>query len=325
MMGCIASGGDMGKNTRMAAKVSRIRLIGVPLDLGAGRRGVDMGPSAMRIAGVAEQLGRLGYQVVDEGDIAVAAPEIQRIEDPRLKYLPEILRTVTILSSRVEQALDAGDFPLVLGGDHSMAIGTISGIGAHFRKKGQRFGLIWFDAHGDANTPETSESGNIHGMPLAVVFGRGARALVEVGGFKEGVPRLRPENAVLIGVRSVDRREKEILREIGITVFSMENLDRDGLFRTMTRALAIATEGTDAFHASFDVDSMDPSEAPGVGTPARGGLSYREAHTMMEMMAETGKICSMEVAEVNPILDVKNSTAQVAVELIASALGKRIL
>lgn len=315
----------MGKNSRMAAKVSRIRLIGVPLDLGAGRRGVDMGPSAMRIAGVAEQVGRLGYQVVDEGDIAVAAPEIQRIEDPRLKYLPEIVRAVTILSGRVEQALEAGDFPLVLGGDHSMAIGTISGIGAHFKKKNRRSGLIWFDAHGDANTPETTESGNIHGMPLAVVFGRGARALVEVGGFTEGEPRLRPENAVLIGVRSVDRREKEVLREIGITVFSMENLDRDGVFRTMSRALAIATEGTDAFHVSFDVDSMDPSEAPGVGTPARGGLSYREAHTMMEMMADTGKICSMEVAEVNPILDVKNSTAQVAVELIASALGKRIL
>jgi len=315
----------MGKNSRMAAKVSRIRLIGVPLDLGAGRRGVDMGPSAMRIAGVAEQVGRLGYQVVDEGDIAVAGPEIQRIEDPRLKYLPEIVRAVTILSGRVQQALEEGDFPLVLGGDHSMAIGTISGIGAHFKKKNRRSGLIWFDAHGDANTPETTESGNIHGMPLAVVFGRGARALVEVGGFTEGEPRLRPENAVLIGVRSVDRREKEVLREIGITVFSMENLDRDGVFRTMTRALAIATEGTDAFHVSFDVDSMDPSEAPGVGTPARGGLSYREAHTMMEMMADTGKICSMEVAEVNPILDVKNSTAQVAVELIASALGKRIL
>lgn len=284
-----------------------------------------MGPSALRIASVSEQITRLGYDVVDEGDIAVAGPEIQRIEDPRLKYLPEIVRAVTILCGRVEQALDAGETPLVLGGDHSMAIGTISGVGAHFKKKNRRFGLIWLDAHGDANTPETTESGNIHGMPLAVVFGRGARALVEVGGFREGEPRVLPENAVLIGVRSVDPREKEILRDIGITVLSMENIDRDGLFRSMSQALALATDGTDAFHVSFDVDSMDPSEAPGVGTPARGGLSYREAHTMMEMMADTGKICSMEVAEVNPILDVKNSTAEVAVELIASALGKRIL
>jgi arginase len=319
------SGRESSRELSMAGKFGRIRLIGVPLDLGAGRRGVDMGPSALRIAGVGEQITRLGHEVVDEGDIAVAAPEVQRIEDPRLKYLPEIVRAVTILAQRVERALEAGDFPLVLGGDHSMAIGTISGIGAHFKKKERRVGLIWFDAHGDANTPETTESGNIHGMPLAVVFGRGARPLVEVGGFGDGEPRLRPENAVLIGVRSVDGRERAILREIGVTVLSMENLDRDGVFRSMSRALAIASDGTDAFHVSFDVDSLDPSEAPGVGTPSRGGLSYREAHTMMEMIAETGKICSMEVAEVNPILDVKNSTAEVAAELVASALGKRIL
>jgi arginase len=309
----------------MLAKATKICMIGVPLDLGAGRRGVDMGPSAMRIAGVAEHIRDLGYEVVDEGDIAVAAPEIQTILDPKLKYLPEIARTVQVLCTDVVNTLSRGDFPLVLGGDHSMAIGTISGVAHHFRERKENVGLIWFDAHGDANTPQTSRSGNIHGMPLAVVFGKGAKELVTVGGFAPNETRIRPQNAVLIGARSVDPEERQILSDIGITVFSMETIDRDGIFAIMNRALEIASDATTGFHVSFDIDSLDPAVATGVGTPARGGLTYREAHTMMEMISESKRLLSLEVAEVNPILDVRNSTAEVAVELIASALGKRIL
>jgi arginase len=304
---------------------SRIRLIGVPLDLGAGRRGVDMGPSAMRIAGVAEQLSRLGYEVADQGDITVAAPEVQPVEDARLRYLPEITRAVRVLREEVERALERGEQPLVLGGDHSMAIGSIGGVASFFRKRNQKLGLLWFDAHGDANTPETTESGNIHGMPLAVVFGRGAPALVEVGAFAPDQPTLAPANAVLIGARTIDQRERQILKDIGLNVFSMEKIDREGVYSVMKQALSIVTGGTDGYHVSFDVDALDPTVATGVGTPARGGLTYREAHTMMEMISDTPGLSSLEVAEVNPILDDRNSTAEVAVELVASALGKRIL
>jgi arginase len=305
--------------------MSNVKIIGVPLDLGAGRRGVDMGPSAMRIAGVAENIRKLGYDVIDGGDIAVIGPEVQKIEDNRLKYLPEITRTVIILCKEVEQTMENGELPLVLGGDHSMAIGTISGVSNYYKKRNQKFGLIWVDAHADANTSETTPSGNIHGMPHAVVFGRGAKQLVEVGGFKEGESRLNPKNGVLVGARDIDEKEKNILKEIGITIFSMEKIDRIGIHEVMREALEIVLNGTDAIHLSFDVDSLDPSDAPGVGTPVRGGLTYREAHTMMELISDSGKLRSMEVAEVNPILDIKNSTAEVAVELIASALGKRII
>jgi arginase len=304
---------------------SRVHLIGVPLDLGAGRRGVDMGPSAMRIAGVSRTLESLGYQVTDDGDIAVVGPEVQGIQDPKLKYLPEIVRAVGVLSEKVEQTMGNGNFPLVLGGDHSMAIGTISGVSAHYRKRGQNLGLIWFDAHGDANTPETTPSGNIHGMPLAVVLGRGARELVEVGGFRGNESRVRPNNVALVGVRSVDAFERGILKDLRISVFTMEAIDRNGIHAVTKEAIEIATSGTEAFHVSFDVDALDPSVAAGVGTPSRGGLTYREAHTAMELVAESGVLCSMEMAEVNPVLDIRNSTAEVAVELIGSALGKRII
>ena len=309
----------------MAAKASRISIIGVPLDLGAGRRGVDMGPSAMRIAGVAEHLRDLGYEVKDEGDIPVSPPEVQTVEDPKLRYLPEITRTVESLCAEVGRCLEEGSVPLVLGGDHSMAIGTISAVARHYASRGERVGLIWIDAHGDANTPQTTRSGNIHGMPLAIVFGVGARPLVEVGGFAPGRPRIDPKNAVLIGARSIDPDERRILSEIGITVFSMERIDREGMYAVMTEALRIAGSGTSGFHVSFDIDSLDPDVATGVGTPARGGLTYREAHTMMERISDAEGLVCLEVAEVNPILDVRNATAELAVELIASALGKRIL
>ncbi|HLE21077.1 MAG TPA: arginase [Vicinamibacteria bacterium] len=304
---------------------SRVHLIGVPLDLGAGRRGVDMGPSALRIAGVSKVLEGLGYQVVDDGDITVTCPEVQGMTDAKLKYLPEIVRTVSLLCEKVQQSMARGEIPLVLGGDHSMAIGTISGVSTHYRQEGKKLGLLWFDAHGDANTPETTPSGNIHGMPLAVVLGRGAKELVEVGGFASNESRVDPDRVVLIGVRSIDECERGVLKELGIVVFTMENIDRRGIHAVTKEAIEIASAGTEAFHVSFDVDVLDPSVATGVGTPSRGGLTYREAHTAMELVAESGKLCSLEMAEVNPVLDVRNSTAEVAVELIGSALGKRII
>jgi arginase len=304
---------------------TRVRLIGVPLDLGAGRRGVDMGPSAMRIAGVSSALQRLGYEVVDDGDIAVVGPEVAGISNPKLKYLPEIVRAVTLLSDKVKRTMEQGELPLVLGGDHSMAIGTISGVSGYFREQKKKLGLVWFDAHGDANTPETTPSGNIHGMPLAVVLGRGARELVEVGGFGADEARIDPGRVALVGVRSVDEYERSILKELGVAVFTMEDIDRRGIHAVTQEAIEVATSGTEAFHVSFDVDALDPAVAAGVGTPSRGGLTYREAHTAMELVAERGGLCSFEVAEVNPVLDVRNSTAEVAVELISSALGKRII
>ena len=242
-----------------------------------------------------------------------------------LKYLPEIVRTVSLLCEKVQQSMARGEIPLVLGGDHSMAIGTISGVSTHYRQEGKKLGLLWFDAHGDANTPETTPSGNIHGMPLAVVLGRGAKELVEVGGFASNESRVDPDRVVLIGVRSIDECERGVLKELGIVVFTMENIDRRGIHAVTKEAIEIASAGTEAFHVSFDVDVLDPSVATGVGTPSRGGLTYREAHTAMELVAESGKLCSLEMAEVNPVLDVRNSTAEVAVELIGSALGKRII
>jgi len=284
-----------------------------------------MGPSALRIAGVSKVLEGLGYQVVDDGDITVTCPEVQGMTDAKLKYLPEIVRTVSLLCEKVQQSMARGEIPLVLGGDHSMAIGTISGVSTHYRQEGKKLGLLWFDAHGDANTPETTPSGNIHGMPLAVVLGRGAKELVEVGGFASNESRVDPDRVVLIGVRSIDECERGVLKELGIVVFTMENIDRRGIHAVTKEAIEIASAGTEAFHVSFDVDVLDPSVATGVGTPSRGGLTYREAHTAMELVAESGKLCSLEMAEVNPVLDVRNSTAEVAVELIGSALGKRII
>jgi len=284
-----------------------------------------MGPSALRIAGVSKVLEGLGYQVVDDGDITVTCPEVQGMTDPKLKYLPEIVRTVSLLCEKVQQSMARGEIPLVLGGDHSMAIGTISGVSTHYRQEGKKLGLLWFDAHGDANTPETTPSGNIHGMPLAVVLGRGAKELVEVGGFASNESRVDPDRVVLIGVRSIDECERGVLKELGIVVFTMENIDRRGIHAVTKEAIEIASAGTEALHVSFDVDVLDPSVATGVGTPSRGGLTYREAHTAMELVAESGKLCSLEMAEVNPVLDVRNSTAEVAVELIGSALGKRII
>jgi arginase len=300
----------------------QIELIGIPLDLGADRRGVDMGPSAIRIAGVARSLRRIGHEVIDWGDIPVVVPEVQKVEDPKLKYLPEITKAVTKLANHVTEVCKNGRFPLVLGGDHSIAIGTISGAAAFLKQKGQNLGVLWIDAHGDMNTYETTPSGNIHGMPFAAVLGKGCKELVGVAG---DFQKVLPENAVLVGARNLDEKERRHIRESGISVFTMEEIDRRGICPVVEEAIALATKNTDALHISMDIDALDPLIAPGVGTPVRGGLTYREAHTAMEIVAGSEKLFSMEVVEVNPILDVRNTTAEVAAELVESALGKRII
>jgi arginase len=292
------------------------------MDLGADRRGVDMGPSALRIAGITEQLQSLGYQIIDDGDISIQIRERQRIKNPKLKYLDEILKTSTLLSQKVEKALIQNHFPLCIGGDHSMGIGTIAGISSYCRKNKFKLGVIWIDAHADMNTEKTTPSGNIHGMPLAANLGLGSKKLVNFLGFS---PKLKPENCVLIGVRSIDEFEKENIKELNLSVYTMSDVDKIGIHRIIARVLNQFQEKVDHIHVSFDLDSVDPAIAPGVGTPVPGGLSFRESHLLMESIAECGCMSSLEVTEVNPILDEKNKSAEFAAELIASSMGKRIL
>jgi arginase len=300
----------------------RVKIIGVPMDLGANRRGVDMGPSALRIAGLQARLTQLGYTVEDVGNIPVNIPETLRIIDPRAKYLAEVAEVNRILADRVEHVVAEGAIPLVLGGDQSISIGTIAGVAAYYRQRGEKIGVIWFDAHADMNTPETTPSGNIHGMPFAVSLGIGVPELVDLKGFR---PKLDPRHCVLIGVRDVDPLERENVRRSGLTVFTMRELDELGMRTVMERALEIASRGTAGFHVSLDMDVFDPFYAPGVGTPVPGGATYREGHLAMELIADSHKLLSMEIVEVNPVLDVRNHTAEFAVELILSAFGKRIL
>lgn len=299
-----------------------IRIVGVPMDLGAGRRGVDMGPSALRIAGLAERLREIGHTVFDDGDIHVNVPESQEIKNHKLKYLAEIVRVSTILAHRVEEIMDSGEFPLVLGGDHSIAMGTISGLSDFARKHNLRLGVIWIDAHADMNTHETTPSGNIHGMPLAAVLGEGAVELTTIGG---DFRKVDPKNVVLIGVRNIDRAEKEIVRRTGIAHYTMSDIDKYGAYRIIGQVLKEMRQKVDLLHVSFDIDSVDPSVAAGVGTPAPGGLSYRETHLIMENIADCSCMSSMEVTEVNPILDIKNESGIFAAEVISSAMGKRII
>lgn len=299
-----------------------VHLLGVPMDLGSGRRGVDMGPSAIRIAGVAERLGDMGLTVVDGGDIAIKNMEEAAVGNPRARYLREIARASAEVSGRVQRILAKQRFPLILGGDHSIAVGTISGVAAQARRKRRRVGILWVDAHGDMNTPATSPSGNIHGMPLAAILGRGPKSLTQAGGAPSGVAGA---NVALVGIRSLDEGERQHLRALGVHVFTMREIDRVGIHKVMEQALARVTDGTDALHVSFDLDAVDPSLAPGVGTPVKGGLDYREAHFVMETVADSGRMTSLEMVEVNPILDRRNTSAELAVELIESAFGKRIL
>lgn len=298
-----------------------IRLIGVPMDLGAGHRGVDMGPSAIRIAGVGEKLQHLGHTVVDEGDIPIKTPEQQKIKDQKLKYLPEIVRACTLLSSKVEKTLINGYFPLVLGGDHSIAIGTIAGVSNYCARQNKTLGVIWVDAHGDMNTTETSPSGNIHGMPLAASIGVGALELTSVGGDRRKVD---PKNVVLIAIRDLDEGEKVTIRKQKINIFTMDDIDKSGMPAIIQKALRIV-DHCDVIHVSFDLDAMDPSECPGVGTPVKGGLTYREAHVMMEMISATNRMNSLEIVETNPILDTRNQSGEFAVELLQSGFGKKII
>lgn len=294
----------------------------MPMDLGQGRRGVDMGPSAIRYAGLANALRDIGYRVSDEGDLTIRTQEEQRIQDQRAKYLPEITRAVSLLAVKVERAMQKGHFPLVLGGDHSIAIGTISGAASFARKQGKTIGVLWIDAHGDFNTPESSPSGNIHGMPLAVCVGLGPKILTNVAG---SFRKVDPQNVAIIGLRNVDRRESASLKKYGLNLFTMEDIDRHGIHRIMKNAMKKLLSNIDYLHVSFDLDGVDPAYAPGVGTPVKGGLDYREAHLIMEMIADSGKMTSLEIVEVNPILDNRNQSAEFAVETVQSAFGKRIL
>jgi arginase len=300
----------------------RVSLIGVPLDLGAGRRGVDMGPSALRVAEVDAKIAALGYEVQDGGDLPVRIRETQGPGDLRLKYLKEILEVCSCLRDRVGEALAAGAIPVVLGGDHSVAMGTIAGLARHLHARREKLGLVWFDAHADANTAETSPSGNIHGMPLAAVLGLGAPSLVNLAGH---APMVDGSRAALVGIRDVDPAERANVRATGIGAFTMRDIDERGMRSVMEEAIERAANGTSGVHVSFDVDGIDPDYAPGVGTPSPGGISYREAHLAMEMLADTGRVISADLVEVNPILDHRNATAALAVELLSSLLGKKIL
>jgi arginase len=299
-----------------------IRLLGVPMDLGAGRRGVDMGPSAIRIAGVTTGLRELGYVVEDDGDVGVPAPESRAPGPDNARYLDIIWHVCNRLRLRVRRTLEQGEVPLVMGGDHSIAIGTVAGVAEYLRQKQQRLGLIWIDAHADMNTPDSSPSGNVHGMPLAALLGLGHPRLVELGGF---APKVDKRNVCLIGIRNLDDREKEIVRRSGVHAYTMRDLDERGMRAVAAEAIQRASDGTAGFHVSFDLDGLDPRDVPGTGTPVKGGISWREGNLLMEMVADARALTSLEVTELNPVLDVRNQSGEVAVDMILSAFGKRIL
>jgi arginase len=299
-----------------------VHIIGVSLDLGGNRRGVDMGPSAFRIAGLGERLSALGIPVVDDGDLVAPIPETKAFGDPGKKYIREIARVCEKLYKASLATFDKGGFPLVLGGDHSVASGSVAATAEFVRRDGKPLGLIWVDAHGDMNTPATSTSGNVHGMPLASLLGPEPSELSRIGGV---TPKVRPEHTVLIGIRNLDEREKELVRASGVRVFTMKDIDRSGIAVVAEQALAIAGHGTGGVHVSFDLDVCDPTIAPGVGTPVKGGLDYREAHTLMEIVADSSLLRALDLVEVNPILDDRNMTAILGVELAASALGQKII
>ena len=302
--------------------MQRIAIGNVHLDLGAGRRGVDMGPSAIHLAGLVPALTALGHQVMESFDVEVVGPELMDPGLPNARFLTQITDVCARLADRVEQHLDLGHFPVVLGGDHSVAIGTISGLARHWRRRGESIGVVWVDAHTDMNTPESSPSGNIHGMPLAVLLGRGHPSLVGIAGDQ---PALDPRKVCVIGARDVDSSERKIVADLGVRVYTMSELDDRGTAACVREAIAIASEGTVGVHLSFDLDGVDPEHAPGVGTQVPGGLSLRESHLVCEKLAQTGKLLGIEMVELNPVLDHQNVTGRLAVWLILSALGKTIL
>jgi arginase len=300
----------------------KIRIIGVPMDLGQSRRGVDMGPSALRVAGLQTRLKQLGHTVEDIGNIPVRQPEEQHYGEKHAKYLHEIAETSRGLAEMTEKALAEGFLPLVLGGDHSIAIGTCSGVSDFFRKQSKKIGCLWLDAHGDMNTPDSSPSGNVHGMPLASLIGYGAPELVELLGYQ---PKVEPRNVAIVGVRDLDAKERRLVKDSGVHAFTMRDIDERGMREVMSEALRFATDDSEGVAVSVDMDLIDPADAPGVGTPVRGGITYREAHLAMEMIADSEAMVSLEVVEINPVIDLHNKTALLAVEMVMSALGKKIL
>jgi len=301
----------------------QVHVIGVPLDLGGNRRGVDMGPSAFRIAGLAERVTTLGHTIVDKGDLPTPIPETQELRDERKKYIRDIAKVCTKLFQSALMSLEEGAMPLVLGGDHSLAAGSAAAAAEWARKTRELpIGLLWVDAHGDMNTPATSLSGNVHGMPLAALLGSEPAELSRIGGF---APKVLPAHTVLIGVRNLDETEKVAVRDSQVHVFTMKDIDRQGIASIVEQAVNLAGNGTAGIHVSFDMDVCDPMIAPGVGTPVKGGLDYREAHMVMEIVADSGLMTSLDMVEVNPTLDMQNATAQLGTELVLSALGMKIL
>ena len=294
----------------------------MPLDLGGNRRGTDMGPSAFRIAGLSDRLASLGVAVTDQGDVRSPIPEAKGPGDPKKRYVKEIAKVCQRVYQVCLGSFAQGAMPIVLGGDHSLGAGSVAAAAMHLRKSGKRLGLIWVDAHADMNNPSSSESGNVHGMPLAALLGSGPRELAEFAG--DG-PSVLARHTVLVGVRNLDDTEKQIVRASKVNVFTMRDIDRLGIAEVMERATQIAGKGTGGFHVSYDLDACDPAVAPGVGTPVKGGLSYREAHVVMETVAESGRMTSFDLVEVNPTLDLRNTTAELGTELALSALGKSIL
>jgi arginase len=299
-----------------------VHILGAPLDLGSGRRGVDMGPSAIRLTQLGQRLEALGHRVEDHGNVEVAVAEATSFGDPHARYVREVAATCGQIFERVWSTVQAGAIPVTLGGDHSIAAGSVAAVAAVHRGRQKPIGLLWIDAHTDMNTPETSPSGNVHGMPLAALLGLGPAALAELGGLGA---KVSPRNVALLGIRSIDDSEKAIVRSAGVHVFTMADIDRRGISTVLQEALAHVLDGTAGVHVSLDVDGLDPEIAPGVGTPVRGGLSYRESHLAMEMVAESGKLLGFDLVEVNPILDTHNATAELGCELVLSAFGKRIL
>ncbi|KLV23237.1 arginase [Niallia circulans] len=296
----------------------KLTIIGMPMDLGQMRRGVDMGPSAIRYAGIFERLSKLFSSIEDWGDISVGRPETIIDVQSNLRNLHLIAEKNQMLAEMVDKIIQSKSFPLVLGGDHSIAIGTLAGVSKHYTN----LGVIWYDAHGDLNTAETSPSGNIHGMPLAVSLGYGHELLTNILGTS---PKIKPEHVVIIGARSLDEGERRLIKELGIKVFTMHEIDRLGMTKVMESTIDYLKEKTDGVHLSLDLDGLDPNDAPGVGTPVPGGISYRESHLAMEMLAESGLITSAEFVEVNPILDERNKTASLAVALMGSLFGEKLL
>lgn len=303
----------------MASKKKHATIIGVPLDLGASKRGASGGPAAIRRANLAEGLEALDLEVSDVGDLAV--PKVAAASTGKLKNAAAILKVCSELEKQTYEAVANGSTPLTLGGDHSLAVGSVSGVAHAFRDKGRKIGLIWVDAHADINTPETSPTGNVHGMPLAHILGMGHKDFAKLGGF---MPKIDPRNVVLVGIRDVDRAEAVNIRKSGIRVFSMQEIDRYGMGVVTEQAIDMASDGTAGFHVSFDIDSVDPGNAPGTGTIKRGGLTYRESHLFMELVADSERMVGLDLVEVNPLEDTQNATAVLAAELICSAMGKNI-